>query len=72
MPGIDGIELCRKIKNDSRVSHIPVVLLTARSKEEQKLEGLECGADDYITKPFSFDILQLRIKRLIQQQETAP
>lgn len=69
MPVMDGIELCRKIKNDSRVSHIPVVLLTARSKEEQKLEGLECGADDYITKPFSFDILQLRIKRLIQQQE---
>jgi signal transduction histidine kinase/ligand-binding sensor domain-containing protein/DNA-binding response OmpR family regulator len=69
MPGMDGIELCRKIKNDSRVSHIPVVLLTARSKEEQKLEGLECGADDYITKPFSFDILQLRIKRLIQKQE---
>lgn len=69
MPVMDGIELCQKIKSDSRISHIPVVLLTARSKDEQKLEGLECGADDYITKPFSFDILQLRIKRLVQQQE---
>ena len=69
MPGMNGIELCRTLKNDSRVSHIPVILLTARSKDEQKLEGLACGADDYITKPFSFDILQLRIKRLVQQQE---
>lgn len=69
MPVMSGIELCRKVKGESRVSHTPVILLTARSSEEQKLEGLECGADDYITKPFSFDILQLRIKHLIQQRE---
>ncbi len=69
MPEMDGIELCRKIKNDPRTSHIPVILLTARSAEEQKLEGFETGASDYITKPFSFEILQSRIKNLLAQQE---
>jgi transcriptional regulator GlxA family with amidase domain len=69
MPEMNGIELCRKIKSDSRTSHIPVVMLTARTSEEQKLEGYETGANDYIAKPFNFEILQSRIRNLIAQQE---
>jgi signal transduction histidine kinase/ligand-binding sensor domain-containing protein/DNA-binding response OmpR family regulator len=70
MPEMNGIELCRKIRNDTRVSHIPVILLTARTTEEQKMEGFEIGADDYITKPFNFEILQSRIRNLIQKRES--
>lgn len=66
MPGIDGIELCRIIKSDVRYSHIPVILLTAKSAEEFKIKGLECGADDYLTKPFNFDILRLRIQKFLE------
>ncbi|RAW00052.1 hybrid sensor histidine kinase/response regulator transcription factor [Pseudochryseolinea flava] len=69
MPLMNGIELSKKIKNDPRVSHIPVILLTARTAEEQKLEGFQSGADDYMTKPFNFEILQSRIKNLIHQRE---
>lgn len=68
MPEMDGIEFCRKIKNEKTLSHIPVILLTARTAEEQRLEGFEVGADDYITKPFNFEILQSRIKNLINQR----
>nr|WP_236675878.1 two-component regulator propeller domain-containing protein [Chryseolinea lacunae] len=69
MPGMNGIELCKKIKSDQRVSHIPVILLTARSGEEQRLEGFEVGADDYIPKPFSFAMLESRIRNLISARK---
>jgi AraC-like DNA-binding protein len=69
MPEMNGIELCKKIKSDQRVSHIPVILLTARAAEEQKVEGFQAGADDYITKPFNFEILASRIQNLIVQRE---
>jgi DNA-binding response OmpR family regulator len=65
MPGIDGIELCRRVKADNKVSHIPLILLTARITEEDQFEGLETGADDYLIKPFSFQILEARISNLI-------
>lgn len=68
MPEMNGIDLCKKIKNDQRTSHIPVVLLTARAAEEQKVQGFEIGADDYVTKPFNFEILQSRIRNLIAQR----
>ncbi|MFA9388281.1 MAG: two-component regulator propeller domain-containing protein [Prolixibacteraceae bacterium] len=69
MPEMDGIELCTKIKSDKRTSHIPVILLTARTTDQQKYEGLETGADDYITKPFNFEMLELRIQKLIEQRQ---
>ena len=69
MPEMDGIELCRIIKTDRRISHIPVVLLTARAEEEQRLQGYQTGADAYVSKPFRLDILQVRIANLIRQRE---
>jgi signal transduction histidine kinase/ligand-binding sensor domain-containing protein/DNA-binding response OmpR family regulator len=69
MAEFDGIELCTKIKSDARVSHIPVILLTARSSEQQRVEGLKAGADDYITKPFSFEVLEARISNLLMRQQ---
>jgi len=69
MPEMNGIELCLKIKSDERVSHTPVILLTARSSEEQRLEGFKTGADDYITKPFNFEVLEARINNLLRQRE---
>lgn len=69
MPEMDGIELCKTIKTDRRISHIPVVLLTARAEEEQRLQGYQTGADAYVTKPFRLDILQVRIRNLIRQRE---
>lgn len=69
MPEMNGIDLCVKIKSDPRVSHTSVILLTARSSEEQRIEGFKAGADDYITKPFNFEVLEARISNLLSRLE---
>jgi len=71
MPGKDGFEVTQILKSDNRTSHIPIILLTALSALENKITGLETGADDYITKPFNPDILLLKIKNRISIRERA-
>jgi signal transduction histidine kinase/DNA-binding response OmpR family regulator len=69
MPKMDGIQLCQKLKSDTRTSHIPLILLTARNAVTDKLEGLKTGADDYIMKPFEAAELKARIKNLLEQRQ---
>lgn len=69
MPKRDGLELCTLIKNDIRVGHIPVILMTARSMVVHIKEGFQAGADDYIVKPFNMDVLQTRIRSLLASRE---
>lgn len=69
MPKMDGIELCQRVKSNIQTSHTPFILLTAHTSDESKMEGYEAGADSYISKPFSFELLCIRIKKLIEQQE---
>ena len=69
MPVMDGLELCRRLKNDPQFCYIPVILLTARSMGMQIEEGFDAGADDYIVKPFSLSLLQSRIRNLFSNRE---
>ncbi|HEY9044321.1 MAG TPA: two-component regulator propeller domain-containing protein [Ohtaekwangia sp.] len=69
MPVMDGITLCTQLKSNVRTSHIPVILLTARTSLIFKVEGLETGADDYVTKPFNPKVLQLKVRNLVRMRE---
>jgi two-component system phosphate regulon response regulator PhoB len=69
MPGTSGIELIRRLKRDSATASIPVMLLTARAEEDNKIQGLDAGADDYVTKPFSPRELTARINALLRRSE---
>ncbi|MEM9546172.1 MAG: two-component regulator propeller domain-containing protein [Bacteroidota bacterium] len=68
MPEMDGIEMCHRLKSDLTTSHIPIILLTARTSLIFKIDGVEKGADDYVTKPFNMQLLQARIKNLIDSR----
>lgn len=70
MPFMDGIELCVKVKSDKRTNHIPIILLTALTGEEQQIKGLETGANDYLSKPFNFEILNAKINNLLVLNRT--
>jgi AraC-like DNA-binding protein len=67
---MDGIELCKKLKADKRTNHIPVILLTALTGETDQLKGLGTGANDYITKPFNFELLHAKINNLLLLKDT--
>lgn len=69
MPGIDGIELCQRLKNDERTSHIPIVMLTAKAGDEDQYKGLSSGADAYVTKPFKMKLLKTRVAKLVESRK---
>ncbi len=71
LPGIDGLDVCRSLKGDSKTRHIPIIMLTAKGEESDIVTGLEIGADDYITKPFSMKVLIARIKAVLRKETSA-
>ncbi len=69
LPGIHGMELCRILRNNPRTAHVPIIMLTARGEESDKVHGLESGADDYMTKPFSPKELIARVKAVLRRSK---
>ncbi|WP_057940256.1 two-component regulator propeller domain-containing protein [Algoriphagus resistens] len=69
MPKMNGVDMCRSLKNNIQTSHIPIILLTAQANSENKIIGLETGADDYVSKPFDSNELEVRVKNLIKSRE---
>jgi len=69
LPDFDGFEVCRTLRTHSRTSHVPIIFLTQKDERSDKLQGLELGADDYITKPFDIEELKLRVQRAISRAE---
>jgi phosphate regulon transcriptional regulator PhoB len=72
LPGMDGLEICRQVRRHDRYARLPILMLTARSDEADRVVGLELGADDYVTKPFSTREVIARIRALLRRHEPAP
>lgn len=71
LPGVDGIEVCRRLRKDPRTANLPILMLTARASERDRVRGLDLGADDYVTKPFSVRELVARVKALLRRSGRA-
>ncbi len=69
LPGMDGLEVCRTVRGDPRTAHLPILMLTAKTEESDVVTGLELGADDYVTKPFSPKVLLSRVKALMRRRQ---
>lgn len=72
LPHVDGLEVCKLLKNDARTRHLPIVMLTAKGEEADMVAGLELGADDYITKPFSPRVLIARVRAVLRRKSEPP
>jgi len=72
LPGMDGLEICRQLRRNERYASVPILMLTARSEEADRVVGLELGADDYVTKPFSMRELIARVRALLRRQDPTP
>ena len=69
MPEIDGFEVCKRLKSDPLYKHVPIIMLTAKGEINDKIEGIEMGADDYITKPFNLNEIRARIKMVLRRAQ---
>jgi two-component system phosphate regulon response regulator PhoB len=72
LPGLDGIEVCRELRREARTAAVPIVMLTARAEESDTITGLELGADDYVTKPFSPKVLVARLRAVLRRRRQEP
>ena len=72
LPSVDGLEVCRRLKNDAKTRHIPILMLSAKSEEADVVAGLELGADDYMTKPFSPRVLLARVRAVLRRRSAEP
>ena len=72
LPGLDGLEVCRTLRADQRTKHLPIIMLTAKGEEADVVAGLELGADDYVTKPFSPRVLMARVRAVLRRKTSGP
>ena len=70
LPGLDGLEVCRSLKQDPQTRNLPIIMLTAKGEEADIVAGLELGADDYVTKPFSLRVLLARLRAVLRRRST--